>query len=294
MKISIITTFTLFITLLSFGQAPNAFKYQAVVRNAGGTIITNQSIGLRITLFQGSPTGTAIYTETFSPTTNSYGLVNIEIGTGATTDDFSIIDWANGPYFIETAVDLSGGTSYAIMGTSQLLSVPYALHSKSAETVTNLPAEEFYLGQDTLGGIVFYIYRNELGDQHGLIVSKTEGVEVWQTVYSLTGADRTWDGEYNTSVMTNSPAKDWVTNNFPVEWYLPSVDELNILFNNRFHVNSALYNLGETLLANTGTYWSSQESTTNNGWFFYFAQGYANATANSKGDPRNVRAVRKF
>jgi len=63
-------------------------------------------------------------------------LVSIEIGTGATSDDFSAIDWANGPYFIKTETDPTGGTTYTITGTNQLLSVPYAMHAKTADTVT--------------------------------------------------------------------------------------------------------------------------------------------------------------
>jgi hypothetical protein len=73
-----------------------------------------------------------VYTETFSPTSNAYGLVNIEIGSGNTTDDFSTIDWSAGPYFIETAMDATGGTAYVVMGTSQLMSVPYALYAKTS------------------------------------------------------------------------------------------------------------------------------------------------------------------
>lgn len=123
--------------LSSFSQSPESFKYQAVVRDAGNLILDNQAVGVQLTIQQGSVGGTAVYTETFAPTTNAYGLVNLEIGTGTTTDDFSTIDWANGPYFIETAVDVTGGTSYTVMGTSQLMSVPYALHANTAENVVN-------------------------------------------------------------------------------------------------------------------------------------------------------------
>ena len=128
--LSIITS--AFMVLLSFGQAPEGFKYQAVLRDAGNAVISNQSVGVRLTIEQGSAGGIVVYTETFSPTTNSYGLVNLEIGTGTTTDDFTAIDWANGTYFIETAVDASGGSNYSVMGTSQLMSVPYALYAKSS------------------------------------------------------------------------------------------------------------------------------------------------------------------
>ena len=120
------------ISLSSFGQAPEGFKYQAVVRDAGNTILNNQAVGMQLTIQQGSIGGTAVYTETFIPTSNAYGLVNIEIGSGNTTDDFSTIDWSAGPYFIETAIDATGGTTYVVMGTSQLMSVPYALYAKTS------------------------------------------------------------------------------------------------------------------------------------------------------------------
>ena len=121
------------ISLSSFGQAPEGFKYQAVVRDAGNLILNNQAVGMRMTIQQGSIGGTTIYQETFTPTTNGYGLVNLEIGSGTVmSGTFATIDWSNGPYFIETAVDVTGGTSYAVMGTSQLMSVPYALYAKTS------------------------------------------------------------------------------------------------------------------------------------------------------------------
>jgi hypothetical protein len=120
------------ISLSSFGQVPEGFKYQAVVRDAGNLILNNQAVGMQLTIQQGSIGGTAVYSETFIPTSNAYGLVNIEIGSGNTTDDFSTIAWSAGPYFIETAMDVTGGTTYVVMGTSQLMSVPYALYAKTS------------------------------------------------------------------------------------------------------------------------------------------------------------------
>lgn len=126
------------ITSLVLAQAPDSFKYQAVVRNAGNTILTNQTVGLRMTIQQGSIGGTTVYSESFSPTTNAYGLVNLDIGTGSViSGSFAAIDWSNGPYFIETAIDVSGGNAYVVMGTSQLMSVPYALYARTAENVVN-------------------------------------------------------------------------------------------------------------------------------------------------------------
>ena len=120
------------LSLSSFGQAPEGFNYQAVVRDAGNTILNNQTVGMRMTIQQGSIGGTAVYAETFATTSNTYGLVNLQIGSGTSSDDFSAIDWSAGPYFIETAVDVTGGTSYVVMGTSQLMSVPYALYAKTS------------------------------------------------------------------------------------------------------------------------------------------------------------------
>jgi hypothetical protein len=121
------------IALTSFAQAPEGFKYQAVVRDAGNTVLTNQAVGIRMTIQQSSIGGSTVYSETFSPTTNANGIVNLEIGSGTVlSGTFANIDWSAGPYFIETAVDNTGGTNYIIMGTSQLMSVPYALYAKTS------------------------------------------------------------------------------------------------------------------------------------------------------------------
>ena len=124
------------ITASVFAQAPEKMSYQAVVRDASNNLITNQAVGMQISILQGGVTGTAVYIETQTPTTNANGLVSLEIGTGTTSDDFSAIDWANNTYFIKIETDPTGGINYTITSTSQLLSVPYALHAKTAENVT--------------------------------------------------------------------------------------------------------------------------------------------------------------
>ena len=116
-----------------FGQSPEGFNYQAVIRNASNVIVSNQAVGLRMTLQQGATNGATVYSETFAVTTNSNGLVNVQIGNGSVlSGTFATINWANGPYFIETAVDATGGSSYVVMGTSQLMSVPFALYAKTS------------------------------------------------------------------------------------------------------------------------------------------------------------------
>ncbi|WP_372934176.1 hypothetical protein, partial [Mariniphaga sediminis] len=117
-------------------QSPAKMSYQAVIRDADSQLLSNTQVSMQISILQGSADGIAVYIETQTPTSNANGLVSIEIGAGTSSDDLSTIDWANGPYFIKTETDPDGGTNYSITGTSQLLSVPYALHAKTAETVT--------------------------------------------------------------------------------------------------------------------------------------------------------------
>jgi hypothetical protein len=382
----------LLVTASVWAQAPERMSYQAVIRDASNALTTNQAVGMQISILQGSASGTAVYVETQTPSTNINGLVSLEIGTGTVVSgDFTTIDWANDTYFIKTETDPTGGTNYTITGTSQLMSVPYALHAKTAESVTGTvnytetdpifgasiangitavdtanwnnhtidtdtqldatgiaglgfvagahtidtdtqldstgiasfgyvagahtidtdtqldstdiatmgfitstgsgSTDNFYLGQDTLGGIVYYIYKDATGTQHGLIVNKTESTAVWQATGTLTNADRTEDGIYNTALMTSSAAATYVTG-LGAGWYLPSIDELGLLYYNRFSANKALRSGGFTLLSTTATYWSSTEFDASIAFYFRFTSG--DAGGSNKIAAISVRAVRAF
>jgi hypothetical protein len=116
-------------------QAPQGFNYQAVARNNSGVAVTNQSIGLKINLRQGTATGTIEYSETHTVTSSSIGLLNLVVGEGTVVSGtFNAIDWSAGPYFIEISMDIAGGNSYVLMGTQQLMSVPYALYAANGGT----------------------------------------------------------------------------------------------------------------------------------------------------------------
>ena len=137
--VAVLITASVFLPQQAGAQTPEAMSYQAVIRNASNQLVTNQGIGMQISILQGSATGTAVYVETHNTTTNANGLVTVEIGNGTVVSgDFATIDWANDVYFIQTETDptTAGGTNYTITGTSQLLSVAYALHAKTAESVT--------------------------------------------------------------------------------------------------------------------------------------------------------------
>ena len=113
-----------------FAQAPQKMSYQAVIRNTSGALVTSTSVGIKISILQGTASGNVAYSETQIASTNANGLVSLEIGSGTVVSGtFAGINWATGPYFIKTETDPAGGTNYSITGTSQLMSVPYALFS---------------------------------------------------------------------------------------------------------------------------------------------------------------------
>jgi hypothetical protein len=422
----------LLMTASVWAQAPEKMSYQAVVRDAGNALVTSTAVGMQISILQTTATGTAVYVETQTPTSNANGLVSLEIGSGTVVSGtFNTIDWANDTYFIKTETDPTGGTTYTITGTTQLMSVPYALYAKTsgngagpvgpagndgvdgidgatgpqgpagndgatgatgaagtngtngvdgaagatgaagndgatgatgaagtngtngvdgaagatgpqgpagndgatgatgaagtngtngvdgAAGATGAAGNDgatgaagtngtngndgvdggvgpFHLGKDTLGGIVYYIYIGSDGNQHGLIVNKNESTAVWQATGTLTNASRSWDGAFNTALMTSSAAATYVnglTDGGFSDWYLPSIDELGLLYYNRFSANKAL-STGSFTLLSPSNYWSSTEYNTTGAFYFGFYGGYAYSV--TKANTISVRAVRAF
>lgn len=126
---SILTTFL-------FAQVPQGFNYQAVVRDNSGNVLPDQTVGFRISILETTSSGNSVYTETHSATTNDFGLANLIIGQGSVVSGtFSSVEWSADDHFIQIELDATGGSNYQLMGVSQLLSVPYALHT---QTSTNL------------------------------------------------------------------------------------------------------------------------------------------------------------
>lgn len=127
------------ITACAYAQAPEKISYQAVIRDGSNALVTLSSVGMQISILRDSTTGTAVYVETQTLTSNANGLVSLEIGGGTLVNGgFSTIDWSNGPYFVKIETDPSGGTNYTITGTSQLLSVPYALYAEKTNCLNGV------------------------------------------------------------------------------------------------------------------------------------------------------------
>lgn len=131
---NLFVAFSLVFNTQLFAQAPNSFNYQAVLRDNGGNVLANQNVGLRFSILDGSPVGTILFQETQVVQTNGLGLFNVNIGSGnIISGSFSSINWAaGGSKWIKVEVDASGGTNYILNGTSQLLSVPYALYAATS------------------------------------------------------------------------------------------------------------------------------------------------------------------
>lgn len=133
MKRILFTVGLLLGTYFVSAQAPEKMSYQAVLRNASGQLLVNQNIGMKVSILQGSSAGAVVYAEQLSTTTNANGLASLEIGSGTViSGTFNTINWGSNSYYLKTETDPTGGANYTITGTSQLLSVPYALYAKSA------------------------------------------------------------------------------------------------------------------------------------------------------------------
>jgi hypothetical protein len=128
----LLLTASVFMTQHTNAQAPQKMSYQSVIRNSSNVLLVNTQVGMKISVLQGTASGTAVYVENQTANTNANGLVSLQIGNGtATTGTFAGINWATGPYFIKTETDPAGGTTYSITGTQQMMSVPYALYAET-------------------------------------------------------------------------------------------------------------------------------------------------------------------
>jgi len=240
-------------------QLPEKMSYQAVIRDGSNNLVTDQAVGLRLSILQGSADGGMVYNETQNPTTNANGLIAIEIGGN---EKFSLLDWTNGPYFLKTEVDPTGGTNYTITGTSQLLSVPYAFHAKTAEKVSGEP--NLKTGQRYGGGIIFYLTPD---GKHGLIAATQ---------------DQGQFKGFDASDAVSNPENHSTEGKKYTDWRLPTLYELTLLYEQRDAVGGFIEN----------GYWTSTEGAIDGYWIVAFQSG--GTILIGKSYTFSVRAIRDF
>ncbi len=299
--------FTLFlIVAVLTAQVPQSFKYQAVARDANNTVLKNSNLGLKFEIRQGSLNGSAVYSETFTVTSNSAGIFSVNIGEGNVTGGaFSSINWGSDDFYLNVALDANGGTNYQDMGTTQLLSVPYSLYTGSI--YVKYSNDTLYIGDQ------YVIISGETPPPEGTITdydgnvyeTVTIGSQTWmkENLRSIHYADgtpingvwayddnesnaETWGRLYNwDAAMHNSSLNKTVQGACPDGWHLPSKDEYNELVT--FVGGGAGWKLKET-----GTqYWNSPNSNTNESDFS--ARGAGDKEAVS-GTYENLKETTEF
>ena len=295
------TLLALVITFIASSQAPQGFNYQATVRNSSGALIMNQNVNFRFNIMLNSSTSLPVYSETHLASTDDLGQVNLAIGTGTpNTGTFSTINWGIGSYYL--GIELNAGAGYVAMGTTQLLSVPYALYANSAGSTGGFT---HYIGELYGGGIVVSVWKIS-GVEHGLIASLTDlstGIQwttpPFQNIFVGPTAQNPRYGLDNTNAIvaqagagTNYAAglcKAYNAGGFN-DWYLPAAWELNQCYNSAVVVSEALGDTNGFFLLD---YWSSTESIYqgNISWSQNFGDG---SNDRNKSSLYRVRAVRRF
>ena len=146
----IIATLLLALPIITMAQSPQKMNYQGIARDAGGLVLQNQNISLRLSILSGSVSGTTEYSESQTTTTSNLGLFNVEIGGGnVLSGSFSSINWGSESHFVKVEMDPTGGTAYQFMGASQLLSTPYALFAETSGSAASVSStREFYIYEE--------------------------------------------------------------------------------------------------------------------------------------------------
>jgi len=299
----ILTTLGLMVLGISlYAQVPQRFSYQAIIRDNQNQLVANQEIAMRIsiiTLF-----GIPVYSERHTVTTNANGLATLQIGGGAgISGNFSDINWKDITYRLKTETDPKGGFAYTITGFTDLLAVPYALEAEHATVADSIAPGRLKIGDAYQGGIIFWL--DETGE-HGLILGDGQNSAAWNNGadrYTGAWADGIYNGETNTTIIVIAQAGDHHNHLYAAgycylrstgsanknygDWYLPSVTELQLLYNVRSQIPGFL---------SDREYWSSCESMEYVNWSeaktFDMSVGYSQIA--KKSEEKSFKCIRKF
>jgi hypothetical protein len=306
------TAILLFCAFSVFAQVPpQAFNFSGVARNAQGNPVVSGNISVQISILKGSVGGALQYSENHTVTTDQFGLFNLIIGAGAAqSGSMNGINWGIDNYYLQIGLDLIGGTNFNLMGTSQLLSVPYALHAGSAAAISGGGGFTHYIGEHFGGGVIFHLYRDSLGAESGLIVGLNElssGIAWDSSTACITGgciniryAESTWNGAANTAAIlfelgTTATAASLCDNYSAggfTDWYMPALQELHKLWTNLLDVNRTMEGISGAQIMRFAVYWSSTEVDGPGAWNYSFMTGGASYW--DKYSTYNVRAIRAF
>lgn len=309
------------------GQTPKYLNYQAIVTDAEGNPVTG-TVAVRASIRQYTDDGSVIYSERHAEEADENGLLTLYVGMGETVyiGDFENIDWSDGPYFIQTEISPTGSYSYSLSAVSPVNYVPLAMYAARAESVVDnfveadpnfqssvaseITAEDtarwnglskkarFAIGDLYEGGIIFYV---DPEGEHGLIatLSDLETDFPWGTSGQVTGAESFYDGVLNTSAIVTDQglgnaayACDTLTAGGFDDWYLPSLDELQLLFRSGYMINKILESDGDdgTMPLGSDHYWTSTEQDADNAYLLQ----YGNAAVFPKETEVSIRAIRAF
>ena len=213
-KSLLLGTFMLLVIYNSMAQVPQTVPYQAVARNTSGNLLANQTVSIRFSIHDTTSGGLVVYQETQSTTTNALGLFTANIGAGTpVTGSFAAINWGSGSKFIQIEIDLSGGSSYANMGTSQMMSVPYAQYAASSGTVTGIvPVANGGTGSATQNFVDLSTTQTVAGAKtfssdltvNGLTVGRGGGDSIFNTAVGAATLQSNTTGNFNTAVGAGS------------------------------------------------------------------------------------------
>lgn len=310
------TLITLVVSLQVLAQSPERFSYQAVVRGSLRELITDKEVLVRVSILEQSVTGAAVYVEEHRPTTNENGLLTLQIGGGTVVSGiFDDIDWSKGNFFLETRIDPQGREigPGAIVGVSQLLSVPYAIYAQYADSTKR----GHQIGDLFGGGIIFSVWKDAKGVEHGLIASLMDISEgaIWGEEITI-NARSPYDGATNTATIVEAYGSNnaaglcdaYAVDSY-TDWYLPAIWELNMLYNQAFLLSRILEEDDDSSTkglyyadGEESAYWSSTQDSNERasegeprivrGRYWLFNEGTSGN--DSKTTPFRVRAIRRF
>ncbi len=305
MKQLLTTIVLLLLAGMAMAQAPQGIPYQAVARSSSAAILANQAIRVRFTIHGNTASGAVVYQETFSPTTNSLGLFNVNIGMGTVvTGTFAGINWGVNTKFMQVEMDPAGGTAYVDMGTTQMMSVPYALYAGSAGN-----GFTHHIGEYFGGGVVFHLFKDIAGSEHGLIAGlKNLPVSGFLPTWgcygvNVPGANSDWDGASNSASIVSSCGYNTaagVCDTFSYEgftdFYLPIRSELILLYNQRYSINRALQSISgaDQISPGSANSWLTSSSQRGFNEFFQFDWGSGTVGYAAKNLGSEIRAIRSF